>query len=374
MSQESDIRTGSIAEEEMDSGETFSFPPAERKVVTQSYDLSIQTLMEQWNGKLLIIPEIQREYIWDDGRASRLIESLLLNIPVPVLYFAETEDAKYEIIDGQQRVRSIVRFVSNEFGLISLNVLSDYRGMRFHELPEREQRFLKMRMVRAVIISHESHPTMKFEIFERLNSGSMSLNPQELRNSIYRGSFNKMLRQLVTDQRFRNILGTKHPRPRMLDEELLLRFFALEREYDKYRPPLKRFLNNFMSSVRHSDENAIAAFSDLFHKTIQRVSDALGVAAFRLVDASGNAQERTINRSLFDAQMLIFSWMNDGQGPIDANRLLANLAQLYQEPAFSELIRRSTGDRSRTRMRVRQLMEAITRAGVALTVPFELTD
>ena len=83
-----------------------------------------------------------------------------------------------------------------------------------------------MRMVRAVIISHDSHPTMKFEIFERLNSGSMSLNPQELRNSIYRGPFNQMLRQLVTDQSFRNLIGTRHPRPRMLDEELLLRFFG----------------------------------------------------------------------------------------------------------------------------------------------------
>ncbi|HEY6344889.1 MAG TPA: DUF262 domain-containing protein [Bryobacteraceae bacterium] len=333
-----------------------------------------EKLQPNQSGFFLVSIILDSSDIWDDGRASRLVESLLLNIPVPVLYFAETEDAKYEIIDGQQRVRSIVRYVSNEFGLTSLNVLSDYRGMRFHELPEREQRFLKMRMVRAVIISHESHPTMKFEIFERLNSGSMSLNPQELRNSIYRGPFNKMLRHLVTDQRFRKVIGTKHPRPRMLDEELLLRFFALAREYDKYRPPLKRFLNSFMSSVRHSDENAIASFTDLFGRTIQRVSEALGMAAFRLVDARGNAQEKTINRSLFDAQMLIFSWMNDEQVPIETNRLLVDLAQIYQQPAFSDLIRRSTGDRSRTRMRVRQLVQAITGAGVALTVPFDLAD
>ena len=142
----------------------------------------------------------------------------------------------------------------------------------------------------------------------------------------------------------------------------------------RYRPPLKRFLNNFMSSVRHSDEQAIAVFSDLFRRTIRRVLDALGIAAFRLIDANGNAQEKTINRSLFDAQMVIFSWMNDDQGPIETHRLLTNLAQLYQQPAFSELIRRSTGDRSRTRMRVRQLVEAITGAGVALAVPFDLAD
>ena len=121
---------------EMDSEEQFEFPPAERKVVTQSYDLSLQTLLEQWEGGLLSVPEIQREYIWDNGRASRLIESLMLNIPVPLLYFSETEEARYEIIDGHQRVKSIVRYLKNEFALSSLGVLSEYRGMRFFSLPE----------------------------------------------------------------------------------------------------------------------------------------------------------------------------------------------------------------------------------------------
>jgi uncharacterized protein with ParB-like and HNH nuclease domain len=90
--------------------ESEGFPPAERKVVTQSYDLSVQTLKERWDTDELLLPEIQREYVWDNPRASRLIESLLLNIPIPVLYFAETDDAKWEIFDGHQRVRSVVRF------------------------------------------------------------------------------------------------------------------------------------------------------------------------------------------------------------------------------------------------------------------------
>src|SRR5688500_10781424 len=85
---------------EMEGEEQFTFPPAERKVVTQPVDLSIQTLSEQWDNKFLYLPEIQREYVWDNGKASRLVESLLLNIPIPVLYFAETSEAKYEIIDG----------------------------------------------------------------------------------------------------------------------------------------------------------------------------------------------------------------------------------------------------------------------------------
>ena len=95
---------------ESDDEEEFEFPPAERRVITQPLDLSVQTLVEQWKSEQLILPNIQREYVWDNAKASRLIESLLLNIPIPVLYFAETDEAKYEIFDGHQRVQSIVRY------------------------------------------------------------------------------------------------------------------------------------------------------------------------------------------------------------------------------------------------------------------------
>ena len=135
--------------EETETNEGFVFPPPERKVVTQAYDLSVQTLVDQWDSELLILPDIQREYIWDDPRASRLVESLLLNIPVPVVYFAETAESKFEIIDGHQRIRSIVRFLKNEFRLGALMILDEYSGKRFHQLPEREQRFLQMRTLRA---------------------------------------------------------------------------------------------------------------------------------------------------------------------------------------------------------------------------------
>jgi Protein of unknown function DUF262 len=170
---------------EMEGEEDFVFPPTERRLITQPLDLSIQTLLEQWDNKLLILPEIQREYVWDNGKASRLIESLILNIPIPVLYFSETQEAKYEIIDGHQRVRSIVRYLSNEFVLSGVAVLREYKGLRFHQLPDREQRFLRMRTLRTIIISVESHPNMKFEIYERLNTGAILLNAQELRNSVY---------------------------------------------------------------------------------------------------------------------------------------------------------------------------------------------
>ena len=138
---------------ESDSEEEFRFPPAERKLVTQPIDLSVATLEDQWKNKVLILPGIQREYVWDTAKASRLIKSLILNIPIPVLYFAETDDARYEIFDGHQRIRSIVNYLAGVFPLSGLAVLREYRGLRFSQLPEREQRFLRMRTLRTILIS-----------------------------------------------------------------------------------------------------------------------------------------------------------------------------------------------------------------------------
>jgi hypothetical protein len=358
---------------ELDGEEEFVFPPAERKVVTQPVDLSVQTLVEQWKSNVLVLPEIQREYVWDNGKASRLIESLLLNIPVPVLYFAETPEAKYEIIDGHQRVHSIARFVSNEFPLASLGVLREYRGSRFHHLPEREQRFLRMRTLRAIIISIDSHPTMKFEIFERLNTGSISLNAQELRNSIYRGKFNKLLRELVTNANFRAIIGTKTPRKRMVDEELVLRFFALHDNLGTYRPPLKRLLNDFSDAQRMIDDIRLAEFRALFESTIARVRALIGENAFRLIDTTGKALESAVNRALFDAQMLSCSWVQSDLPVAEyRKRVQREVASLNNSPDFLDAIQRATGDRSRTLRRVRDIVDALKRAGVPMDVPFSL--
>jgi len=238
---------------EMEGEEPFDFPPAERLVVTQPVDLSVQTLIEQWGGKVLILPDIQREYVWDNGKASRLIESLVLNISIPALYFAENQEAKYEIIDGHQRVRSIVRYVNNEFSLSGIAVLREYKGLRFHQLPEREQRFLKMRTLRTILISIDSHPNMRFEIYERLNTGAILLNAQELRNSIYRGPFNNLLHELAKTSEFRKqLIGTKVPRRRMVDEELILRFLSLHFELGQY--PLRSNASSMSSCVNTRTE------------------------------------------------------------------------------------------------------------------------
>jgi hypothetical protein len=357
---------------EMDDSDGESLPSEERKVFTQPVDLSVQTLVEQWTQKVLVLPEIQRQYVWDNGKASRLIESLLLKIPIPVLYFAETADAQFEIIDGHQRVRSIVRFMTNEFPLSGLGVLKELAGARFHELPGREQRFLNMRTLRAVIIGVESHPSMKFEIFERLNTGAISLNAQELRNSIYRGNLNRALRELVKSSDFRALIGTKVPRPRMVDEELVLRFFALSDKYPLYRPPLKRFLNNYLSGLKAADDVQIKALQRRFAIATSRVRTLFGAAAFRLINSSGHPLEKNVNRALFDAQMLACCWLQSDPTPEHAAAVLREFGRLCDDADFLDSVRRATGDRTRTRRRVRETIGAFILAGLEVDVPFDL--
>lgn len=362
---------------EMDTTEPYVVSQEERKFLGQSYDLSIQTLFEQWNSKLLILSDYQREYIWDTSKASRLIESLILNIPIPPIYIAELPDGRYEIVDGHQRVRSIVDYLRNDLKLSGLWVLTEYQGLNFDKLPSREQRILRMRIMRTVIISADSHPNMKFEIFERLNTGSIMLNAQELRNALYRGSFNEMLKKLIYHELFRKLIGTKSPRKRMVDEELLLRFFALNRDFNIYRTPLKRFLNEYMDSMKNEDDAILGEQKSIFDRTISLVYKILGKSAFRSADLRGNPTEPSVNRALYDAQMLAFSWLDDDQGISEhVSSARRELALLYKKNKknreFLESIGRATNDRSRLRRRVRETAGALQRAGYKLTIPFSL--
>ncbi|CCD85562.1 conserved protein of unknown function [Bradyrhizobium sp. ORS 285] len=358
---------------ETDDDESFIFPPAERKVITQPLDLSVQTLVEQWTTKQLVLPEIQREYVWDNAKASRLIESLLLNIPIPVLYFAETDEAKYEIFDGHQRVRSIVNYLGGVYALSGLAVLREYRGMRYLELPDREQRFLRMRTLRTILISIESHPNMKFEIYERLNTGSISLNAQELRNSIYRGAFNDMLHELAKDTAFRSLIGTKVPRKRMVDEEAILRFFAMRDRLNAYKTPLKKFLNEYMASVRAATPQQIEQYRATFTRAVGNASALLGGSAFRVLGSNGQPSEAAVNRALLESQLLACSWIA-GENLPSASDVKRKMASLFKDEGFTDAVQRATGDRSRTLKRARDTVAVMLDAGAEMEVPHNLNQ
>jgi hypothetical protein len=353
---------------ERDDTEETEFPPSERLIHTQAYDLSINTLKEQWDDGTLQIPEFQREYVWDNAKASRLIESLLLNIPIPVLFFAETPDAKYQVVDGHQRIYSIVRYLENQFPLSGLRIQAELKGLRFFQLPEREQRFLRTRVMRAIIIGADSAPSMKFEVFERLNTGGLSLNAQEVRHGLNTGRFSDLLANLESDEDFRRCLNITRPRKRMVDQELILRFLALRDRLPQYRTPLVRFLNEYMQDNRHPNDDWISAKSQLFRETMQLIRTVMHNTAFRITDSSGQPKERVINRAVFEAQSIVFSICDAERAQEQAQPLRLSLAALFADSSFDELIRRATGDRTRTLGRVRDTAEAFESADVPVNL------
>lgn len=337
---------------EHDNEAVGEWPPESRRIQTQPYDMSINTLIEQWHDETLLIPEFQREYVWDDSKASRLIESLLLNIPIPVLYFSETPEAQYEIVDGHQRVNSIVRYVTNDFPLRGLRIQDEFKGLRFKDLPVREQRFLKSRTMRVIVITADSHPDMKFEVFERLNTGSVALNAQEIRQAVYRGDTTRRLGLLANDECFRKCIGRQKPRPRYVDQELALRFLAMRNGLRNYRPPLVRFLNEFLRTANADMIDGYPLLEEDFRRSSKLCWEIFGDNAFRLLSNDGRAAERNINRAIFETEMLAFAASESDL--LIKRRSVAReiMVDLCQDVDFLDSIQRATGDRVRTFSRV----------------------
>lgn len=341
--------------------EPLDLAVGDRRLVTQPYDLSVRSLADDIErGRIQLNIEYQREYVWDDGKASRLIESLLLNVPVPVCYFAENEDGTYEVIDGLQRITTVNRFVTGQFSLRGLSVLTDANGKKFDGLVPADQRRLENRTIRCVVITSDSHPDIKFDVFERLNTGSAMLNAQELRNCIYRGTFNEQLREIARSDELEAILDTKSNR-RMDHEELALRYFALRDQIADYKPPLRQFLNTYMRDRRTtglSDDE----ISD-FKKVCRTIEAIFGSSAFRVSDPDGKLH-RAVNKALFDSIMVSTGFSDQDAMQAAADEVRALRVRLLDDEDFQTAIGRATADRTRMRARIRQFSQGLADAGV----------
>jgi hypothetical protein len=348
--------------DETEQAEPLSIAPDERKLVTQPYDLGVRSIREDIRtGRISLNIAYQRKYVWDSGKASRLVESLLLNVPIPVCYFAEDDDGVYEVIDGLQRLTTIQKFLDDEFALTGVSVLSELNGTRFSDLAPKEQRRLESRTIRCIVITADSHPDIKFDVFERLNTGAASLTAQELRNSVYRGPFNDSLKDLATKSYFTDLVGS-FTNKRMGHEELVLRYFALVDGIDSYRPPLRQLLNTFMRS--HRKEAIAAAAADRFAEVCVAVRDVFGDRPFM---APGS--QNPVNKALFDAVMVSVAYSN--QDDLIQNKVAARAAlkSLAEESRFQLSIGRATADRTRVLYRVAALSDRLSSVGVESALP-----
>ncbi|HVM51276.1 MAG TPA: DUF262 domain-containing protein [Candidatus Acidoferrum sp.] len=351
--------------------ETISddIPKEQRYLRTQAYDKSIGDVVTMVDtGEIKLDPEYQRNYVWDNKKASLLIESILLNVPIPVVYVAEDDDSTWNVVDGLQRLYSLRRFFTNEFALRGLEVLTELNRSKYATLNPKAARILRNGILRIVLIFKESHPEIKYDIFMRLNRGAIKLKEQELRNCLFRGSLNKLLKELKLNKRFLEILGLTKPHKRMDDEELILRYLALSEGFDpttgevkQYTGKMKGTLNTFADARKNVGEETITRYRDKFTKTIDKVYSVFGPNAFRKVNTEGSFDNRP-NRAIMDVVMISFESFDQAvleQKKEGIKTLLQTLPT--QDANFNSAITISTSDKKQLEYRLRTWCRELTK-------------
>lgn len=228
----------------------YEIPQEVRKITTQAYDKSVSDIVRMIDDKdIKLDPDYQRNYVWDNKKASMLIESIILNVPIPVIYVSQEKDDSWSVIDGLQRLNSLKRFFDGKFKLSGLEILSELNKQDINTLNPKALRMLKNGLLRVIMITHDSNEEIKYDVFMRLNTGSVHLTEQELRNCLYRGSFNKLLKELTQNKTWQTLIGLNGPHKRMADRELALRFLAIVKHWDaekgeitNYKGRMKSFL------------------------------------------------------------------------------------------------------------------------------------
>lgn len=323
-----------------------------RRIIAQPYDYSVQDLVDKIkSGDIDLSPDYQRNYVWasnddTDHKCSKLIESLLLNIPIPVIYFAEqSETLKYDVIDGQQRLYTFQRFLNDDFKLNGLCIRDDVNDKKYSELDQRDRDEIRKRSIRAIVILNESDEEVKYEVFERLNLGSIQLTPQEIRNNTLRGPFNELLKKLAKKPLFLEMLNLrlKSDQSNMANEELILRFFAYRESGYKRAKNLSFFLTSFMKSKQNADKATLIAFEKIFNDTLALVYKYLGDKAFSSFGTKTGRWTKKTNRSLYDAEMLAFADFTIKKINMTPDKFISKLEKLMEDPEFRRSLNSQAG-------------------------------
>ncbi|RZN15663.1 MAG: DUF262 domain-containing protein [Methanosarcinales archaeon] len=272
----------------------------EFKIISYGADYTLKVLYDKLNGNKIITPSFQRGYVWNPKRASKLIESFLLGLPVPQIFLYKEEDSQELIIvDGKQRLETIKFYFDGKFpsgsNFYLRSVKDKWLKKKFVDLDEADKIKLEDAILRATIFQQTDPKDNSsiFEIFERLNTGGVKLMDQEIRNCIVDEKVNKFLKKLNDYDNWRVLFGIQKPHNRMKDVEMILRFFTLFKNFETYTPLMKIQLTEFMKSMEKYSDEQFQEFEKLFQDTIDYIYRNLGENAFRV--------KTGINIAVFDA-------------------------------------------------------------------------
>ena len=324
--------------------ETNQFIPALVNIKQET--CTISNLMDRLeNQEINLKPVFQRKKnLWDDVKQSRLIESLMLRIPVPSFYFDAATEGEWKVIDGLQRLCSIQNYLVGEpkKKLTGLQYLTEFEGYTFDKLPRQYIRRIKEAQVVAYSVQYGTPEAVVYNIFQRINTGGLTLTPQEIRNAMYHGKATTLAQELADSPAFLEATLYAVKPDRMMDQEYIIRFMAFtELDYHtEYKDDIDAFLVLAMKRVNDYEEAQLSRIKKNFYKVMEYTKEIFGRLAFRKINEEG--RRGPINKALFELFSVCFAELEESQ----LNRLLDNrekflkkYEELFHEREFVSAIK-----------------------------------
>ena len=346
------------------------FLDAQDRLVIQSSDLSLESIANMVGNEAIdISPHYQRRERWTAEKQSALIESFLLNIPVPPIYLAEDEYGKYSVIDGKQRITAIYKFIKANLKLTSLETFKTLEGLTFEGLPSPLNNALKIRpYIRVVTILKQSDPDLKYEVFTRLNTGGENLLAQEIRNVAYRGKMNDLVFELAKNKFLKTQLkitsNSSKAYKEMVDAEYVLRFFTLHEKWESFPGNMRDAMDSFMKEFQNPKDSKLNFYRKLFNETIQMCEAIWGEYAF--MRPEGHSYRNQLVQGVYDVQMVPISFFINSKSSVllkNTSRIKASFVNEYnRNKNFQNSIRQFTSNTERVKYRMQVMINLIQKA------------
>lgn len=343
-----------------------SFNRAQAQLVVQMSDLPLGTLAEMVESTAIDLePGFQRRERWNPDKQSALIESFLLNVPVPPVYLSEEQSGTFTAIDGKQRLRSIADFIANRFPLKNLERLREAEGLYFSDMPTEIVNSIRLRpFLRVVTLLKQTDELLKYEVFLRLNRGGESLNAQEIRNVAFRGPLNDAIYRLSESPFLKKQLKIENKKSaayrEMNDAEFVLRFLALRSSLSTFSGSLVREMDDFMRANRRADEAQVDALEAHFTTALGRCEAIWGDTAFRRPEGT-TWRDQTL-AGMYDAQMIAVSNLTEAaylRALERRDEAIAATRDLFDEDEFDKSVRTGTNTPARIRYRVESMKKVL---------------
>ena len=326
-------------------------------ITSYGADYDVDGIVKRIDNEVIFVPPFQRKFVWDQIKASKFIESLILGLPVPGIFLStEPKTNKLLIIDGQQRVLTLYYFFKGyskrypqekykekEFKL--KGVQEGLLDKTYLTLEPEDRIRLDNSIIHSTIIKQDTPSNDEssiYLVFERLNTGGMILYPQEIRACIFYGKFNELLNDLADNVDWRSLFGKQNQR--LKEQELILRFFSLYFSSESYKSPLKLFLNGFMDDNRDLELYDKPNLSTLFTSTIHFIKMTLGKSAFR--------QNKNINAAVLDSIMVGTAKRLEKGNITNIEQFVNKYSELIELPEFVECVLSRTSAESSVKTRI----------------------